>query len=111
LTEFTECGGHGGLLTQAGEGDVAKRAKVAPGTGDDAIGASIERALAPASSPATAADGTRCMVTLSAGALHLLDTAVLVDGIDRSAVVEALILANLSQYFSGKNGAAAATAE
>jgi hypothetical protein len=54
------------------------------------------------------ADGRRCMITLSPRAIHLLDTAVLVDGIDRSAVVEALIVAHLSEYFSGKNGASSA---
>jgi hypothetical protein len=58
-----------------------------------------------------AADGTRCMVTLSERALHLLDTAVLVDGHERSAVVEALILEHLADYYSGRKGRATVAPE
>lgn len=50
-------------------------------------------------------EGTRVMVTLSAEAIHLLDTAVLVDGQDRNQVVERLILDHLSGYYSGRRAA------
>jgi hypothetical protein len=50
-------------------------------------------------------DGTRAMFTLTAGALKLIDTAVLVDGGDRSSVVEGLVNAHLSSYYSGRRSA------
>jgi hypothetical protein len=93
---------------------MAKKAgskKPEPGTGDDAIATSIGAALeGAAASSATTPDGTRCMFTLSAGAIRLLDTAVLVDGKDRSAVVEGLITEHLCGYYSGRQDRAPAAA-
>ena len=87
---------------------MAKKSKSAPGAGDDAIAASIDGALNPRKAEFPPPEGTRCMVTLPAGDIHLLDTACLVDGMDRSAVVSRLIREHLSKYFSGKHGAGAA---
>jgi hypothetical protein len=56
-------------------------------------------------------DGTRCMVTLGVRALHLLDTAVLVDGHDRSVIVEGLILEHLGGYYSGRKDRATVAPE
>jgi hypothetical protein len=81
---------------------MAKKAKAAPGTGDEAIAASIDNGIEPSNTGFTAPGGTRAMFTLTAAALKLLDTAVLVDGHDRSAIVEGLITTHLSGYFSGK---------
>jgi hypothetical protein len=75
-----------------------KAAKALPTTGVPEIDKSIDQAV-----EKMAAEGTRCMVTLSARALHLLDTAVLVDGHDRSEVVEGLILEHLGGYYSGRS--------
>jgi hypothetical protein len=78
--------------------------KPKPGTGDDAAAASMEAVL----SDGAVAElvGTRVMVTLTPAAIKLLDTAVLVDGMDRSAIVEGLVRAHLSGYHAGKTVAA-----
>jgi hypothetical protein len=81
---------------------VAKRSKPMPGTGDASMAASAAAAIKDGEPAATPVVGTRAMFTLSDRALHLLDTAVLVDGMDRGAVVECLICTHLAGYFSGK---------
>lgn len=52
--------------------------------------------------PAVRHDGARFMVTLSREATKLLDTACLVDGRDRSATIEDLIVRDLACYYAGK---------
>ncbi len=96
-------------LSPEGQGHtMARKAKpVELDTSDDGAAPSP-----PPASSAAAPDGTRAMFTLSAHALKLVDTAVLVDGMGRSAVVEALIVTHLAPYFSGKrSGPSVVTAE
>jgi hypothetical protein len=83
-----------------------KAAKALPTTGDPEIDKSVDQAVAK-----MAAEGTRCMVTLGKAALHLLDTAVLVDGHDRSVIVEGLILEHLGGYYSGRKDRATVAPE
>ena len=52
--------------------------------------------------PPPPAIGTRAMFTLPAADLRLLDTACLVDGLDRSAIVSRLIRENLADYYAGR---------
>ena len=82
--------------------------KLKAGLGDAAAAKSMEAALSDGAVAEVV--GTRCMVTLPAGDIHLLDTACLVDGMDRSAVVSRLIREHLSKYFSGKHAASSPTA-
>lgn len=79
--------------------------RVAAVAGSD--GGSVAAVGGPVAGEFAAPEGSRVTLTLSAGDLHLVDTAVLVDGCDRSAVVSRLIQAGLSGYFSGKAVAAA----
>jgi hypothetical protein len=80
----------------------AKKTTVKPGAGDASIAASVDAALKQGASSAAPPEGTRVTLTLSAGAIHLLDTAVLVDGMDRSGVAESLINTHLAGYYAGK---------
>jgi hypothetical protein len=46
--------------------------------------------------------GARFMLTLSPAATKLLDTAKLVEGKERSAIIEDLITTDLAGYYAGK---------
>ena len=46
----------------------------------------------------------RRMFSLSPAAMKLLDTAVLVDELEQSAIVERLIMQHLAGYYSGRKG-------
>jgi hypothetical protein len=83
-----------------------KAAKALPTTGVPEIDKSIDQAVAK-----MATDGTRCMVTLPAAELRLLDTACLVDGLDRSDVVTRLIREGLGGYYSGRKDRATVAPE
>jgi hypothetical protein len=50
-------------------------------------------------------DGARFMLTLSAEATKLLDTACLVEGRKREAILEELITTDLAGYYAGKTEA------
>lgn len=90
---------------------MAKKTKASPGTGDDSIAASVDAALKQGGNRATAPNaGRRCMFTLTAGAVKLLNTAVLVDDVEPSKIVEDLINTHLAGYHAGKTAAASSPA-